>query len=149
MAMTRGVLIGALVVALLEAIPPAWAASAHVIVDGPALLQQSPAQIEVSCGQPVRTKAVPPGDFRLPEGGIWRVYRGPEAQLDIDFDRSAVIVEWGRGMVEGLRDTWWEIELDREWHGRGIDTACGTSSRVAEDLDALVLGGESSPEAVA
>lgn len=56
--------------------------------------------------------------------------------LDIDFDRSAVIVEWGRGMVEGLRDTWWEIELDREWHGRGIDTACGTSPRVAEDLDA-------------
>ncbi|WP_214468466.1 tRNA (adenosine(37)-N6)-threonylcarbamoyltransferase complex ATPase subunit type 1 TsaE [Microbacterium flavescens] len=56
--------------------------------------------------------------------------------LDIDFDRSAVIVEWGRGMVDGLRDAWWEIELDREWHGRGIDTACGTSTRVAEDLDA-------------
>ena len=88
MATTRGVLIGALVVALLKTTPPAWAASAHVVVDGPALLQQSPAQIEVSCGQPVRTKAVPPGDFRLPEGGIWRVYRGPEAQLDIDFDRE-------------------------------------------------------------
>ena len=81
-------MIGALVLMLLETTPPAWAASAHVIVDGPALLQQSPAQIEMSCGQPVRTKAVPPGDFRLPEGGMWRIYRGPGAQLDIDFDRE-------------------------------------------------------------
>ena len=56
--------------------------------------------------------------------------------LDIDFEASAVVVEWGRGMVDGLRDHWWEIELDREYHGRGIDTACGTSSRVTEALDA-------------
>ena len=33
--------------------------------------------------------------------------------LDIDVDRSVVIVEWGRGMVDGLRESWWEIELDR------------------------------------
>ena len=45
--------------------------------------------------------------------------------LDIDFDASVVVVEWGRGMVDGLRDHWWEIELEREWHGRGVDTACG------------------------
>lgn len=56
--------------------------------------------------------------------------------LDIDFEASVVVVEWGRGMVDGLRDHWWEIELDREWHGRGIDTACGTSSRATEELDA-------------
>lgn len=56
--------------------------------------------------------------------------------LDIDFDASAVIVEWGRGMVDGVRDSWWEIELDREWHGRGVDTACGTYARATEALDA-------------
>lgn len=56
--------------------------------------------------------------------------------LDIDFDDSAVIVEWGRGMVDGLRESWWEVELDREWHGRGVDTACGTYSRATEQLDA-------------
>ncbi len=56
--------------------------------------------------------------------------------LDIDVDASAVIVEWGRGMVDGLRDSWWEVELDREWHGRGVDTACGTYSRATEALDA-------------
>ncbi|WP_228481108.1 MULTISPECIES: tRNA (adenosine(37)-N6)-threonylcarbamoyltransferase complex ATPase subunit type 1 TsaE [Microbacterium] len=55
--------------------------------------------------------------------------------LDIDLDSSVVIVEWGRGMVDGLRESWWEIELDREWHGRGVDTACGVTAREA-DLDA-------------
>lgn len=56
--------------------------------------------------------------------------------LDIDFEASVVVVEWGRGMVDGLRERWWEIELDREWDGRGLDTACGNNSRAAEELDA-------------
>ena len=57
--------------------------------------------------------------------------------LDIDVDRSVVIVEWGRGMVDGLRDTWWEIELERERGGRGADTMCGDSaSETAGELDA-------------
>ncbi len=55
--------------------------------------------------------------------------------LDIDYDGSVVVVEWGRGMVDGVRDTWWEIELDREWHGRGVDTACGVVAH-ADELDA-------------
>lgn len=52
--------------------------------------------------------------------------------LDIDVDRSVVIVEWGRGMVDGIRESWWEIELDRERGGRGADTMCGEPA----DLDA-------------
>nr|WP_276317248.1 tRNA (adenosine(37)-N6)-threonylcarbamoyltransferase complex ATPase subunit type 1 TsaE [Microbacterium sulfonylureivorans] len=76
--------------------------------------------------------------------------------LDIDFEASAVVVEWGRGMVDGLRDHWWEIELDRDaptrleaprdapaargegvgTDGSGVDTACGTPSRAIEELDA-------------
>lgn len=52
--------------------------------------------------------------------------------LDIDAGRSVVIVEWGRGMVDGIRDSWWEIELERERGGRGADTMCGE----AADLDA-------------
>jgi tRNA threonylcarbamoyladenosine biosynthesis protein TsaE len=56
--------------------------------------------------------------------------------LDIDFDASVVIVEWGRGMVDGLRDQWWEIELEREWGGTGLDTACGTSGPAAAEMDA-------------
>ena len=56
--------------------------------------------------------------------------------LDIDFERSVVIVEWGRGMVEAVADQWWEIELEREWGGTGVDTACGTSGPAAAELDA-------------
>ena len=55
--------------------------------------------------------------------------------LDIDFDASVVIVEWGRGLVDGIREQWWEVELEREWHGRGVDNACGTIAHEA-DLDA-------------
>lgn len=55
--------------------------------------------------------------------------------LDIDFDASVVIVEWGRGLVDGIRDHWWEIELDREWHGHGQDDACYGVAHEAE-LDA-------------
>ena len=56
--------------------------------------------------------------------------------LDLDVERSVVVVEWGRGMVEGLRDTWWEVELERELGGRGADTMCGGPSRAVEELDA-------------
>jgi tRNA threonylcarbamoyladenosine biosynthesis protein TsaE len=55
--------------------------------------------------------------------------------LDIDLDRSVVIVEWGRGMVDGLVDSWWEIELEPEWGGAGLDTACGGNGPAAAELD--------------
>lgn len=41
---------------------------------------------------------------------------GSEAELedlDLDLDRSVVVVEWGRGMAEELAETWWDIELER------------------------------------
>ena len=56
--------------------------------------------------------------------------------LDIDLERSVVVVEWGRGMVDGLRDLWWEVELERSLGGRGADTMCGDPSRAAAELDA-------------
>ena len=56
--------------------------------------------------------------------------------LDIDVDSSVVVVEWGRGMVDGLRDVWWEVELERRLGGRGADTMCGDLSRASAELDA-------------
>lgn len=56
--------------------------------------------------------------------------------LDVDYDGSVVVVEWGRGMVAGLREQWWDVELVRESGGRGVDTACGTTARATEELDA-------------
>ena len=55
--------------------------------------------------------------------------------LDIDAERAVVVVEWGRGMAEGLRERWWELEIERPIGGRGADTMCGDSSPSAEALD--------------
>jgi tRNA threonylcarbamoyladenosine biosynthesis protein TsaE len=33
--------------------------------------------------------------------------------LDIDFPNSIVVVEWGRGMLDGLTDSWLDIEIER------------------------------------
>ena len=44
-----------------EATPP--------IIDGPTILERSPAAVQASLGRPIRTQAVPRGDFGLPEGG--------------------------------------------------------------------------------
>lgn len=33
--------------------------------------------------------------------------------LDVDVDGSVTIVEWGRGKVDGMRDTWFDIEIER------------------------------------
>ena len=41
---------------------------------------------------------------------------GSPAELDdlgLDLDRSVTIVEWGRDMVDGLLDSWWEVEIER------------------------------------
>lgn len=46
--------------------------------------------------------------------------------LDVDVDGSVTIVEWGRGKVEGLREEWIDIEIERPV-GAAADT---------EDLDA-------------
>ncbi|SKC59776.1 tRNA threonylcarbamoyladenosine biosynthesis protein TsaE [Okibacterium fritillariae] len=33
--------------------------------------------------------------------------------LDIDFERSVVVVEWGNGMLDGVADAWYEVRLER------------------------------------
>ena len=33
--------------------------------------------------------------------------------LDIDFARSVVVIEWGRPMASSVADAWWDIELER------------------------------------
>ena len=50
--------------------------------------------------------------------------------LDIDLAGSVVVVEWGRGMVDALAETWWEVELDR---GRGRAAAVADDDLDADD----------------
>nr|WP_296632226.1 tRNA (adenosine(37)-N6)-threonylcarbamoyltransferase complex ATPase subunit type 1 TsaE [Rhodoluna sp.] len=37
--------------------------------------------------------------------------------LDIDFENSIVIVEWGKGFTEGIADSWLDIEIERDHTG--------------------------------
>lgn len=37
--------------------------------------------------------------------------------LDIDFERSVVVVEWGRGMIDAVADEWLDIEIERPTAG--------------------------------
>jgi tRNA threonylcarbamoyladenosine biosynthesis protein TsaE len=43
--------------------------------------------------------------------------------LDIDFERSIVVVEWGAGLLDGITDNWLEIDIVRP---RGPSTSSGT-----------------------
>lgn len=48
--------------------------------------------------------------------------------LDIDFARSVVVIEWGREMAASVADGWWDIEIERPVGG-----AAGVAD---EELDA-------------
>lgn len=37
--------------------------------------------------------------------------------LDIDIEKSIVLVEWGRGFAEELADSWLDIEIERDHSG--------------------------------
>jgi tRNA threonylcarbamoyladenosine biosynthesis protein TsaE len=47
--------------------------------------------------------------------------------LDIDFERSIVVVEWGAGLLDGISENWLEIDIVRPF---GPST--GTGSPLAE-----------------
>lgn len=47
--------------------------------------------------------------------------------LDLDVERSVVVIEWGRGLAEELADAWWDIELERP--------VGGDDALADEDLD--------------
>lgn len=53
--------------------------------------------------------------------------------LDLDFDHSVVVVEWGAGLIEDQADSWLEVVIERPG---GADAATVT------DSDAESLGGD-------
>jgi len=56
--------------------------------------------------------------------------------LDVDLDGSVVVVEWGRGMVDGIVDRWWEVELDRDGPTRTQPARGATADEAELDADA-------------
>lgn len=57
--------------------------------------------------------------------------------LGLDLEASVTVIEWGQGMVEGLADVWWEVEIARGWSGTGVDNACGTTGPGAREMEDL------------
>ncbi|MET0955447.1 MAG: tRNA (adenosine(37)-N6)-threonylcarbamoyltransferase complex ATPase subunit type 1 TsaE [Cryobacterium sp.] len=65
--------------------------------------------------------------------------------LDIDFARSIVVVEWGRGLLDGITESWLDVEIERPLGASEADPAgdprdesrgdeAGTDESVALDL---------------
>ena len=52
--------------------------------------------------------------------------------LDIDFGNSITVVEWGRGLTDGITEDWLELEIERDHTGASETrkvTMTGTGSR--------------------
>ena len=47
--------------------------------------------------------------------------------LDIDFERSITVVEWGAGLLDGITDTWLELDIVRPVGG--VETEDGVEPR--------------------
>ena len=61
-----------------------------------------------------RTHKRPNGEPELVHVDAYRLSSPAEFDdLDIDFENSIVLVEWGKGLTEGVSDSWLEIEIDR------------------------------------
>jgi alanine racemase/tRNA threonylcarbamoyladenosine biosynthesis protein TsaE len=62
--------------------------------------------------------------------------------LDIDFDGSVVVVEWGTGMLDGVAESWLDVAIDRP-------TGAGAAEFGAAEFGADESGGdESEPRTV-
>nr|WP_267900469.1 tRNA (adenosine(37)-N6)-threonylcarbamoyltransferase complex ATPase subunit type 1 TsaE [Cryobacterium melibiosiphilum] len=55
--------------------------------------------------------------------------------LDIDFPRSVVVVEWGRGMLDGITESWLDVEIERPRGGRLMATTDAAASVTGHDAD--------------
>src|SRR5512133_1007889 len=57
--------------------------------------------------------------------------------LDIDFARSIVVVEWGRGLLEGITESWLDVEIVRPLGAsEAVDGAAGSDADADPDADA-------------
>jgi tRNA threonylcarbamoyladenosine biosynthesis protein TsaE len=57
--------------------------------------------------------------------------------LDIDYEASIVVVEWGAGLLDGLTDDWLEVDIVRPT-GRAADSPAAGEVDDADDVDAEV-----------
>ncbi|MFS4504623.1 alanine racemase [Clavibacter sp. Sh2141] len=56
--------------------------------------------------------------------------------LDIDFARSVVVVEWGQGKLDGVADEWWDLAIARPTGAGDADPEPGDEADDPADPDA-------------
>jgi len=60
--------------------------------------------------------------------------------LDIDFAHSVVVIEWGRGLLDGITDSWIDIEIERPTGAsRAADAASAAVAATPDDDGAIVV----------
>lgn len=57
--------------------------------------------------------------------------------LDLDLDRSVVVIEWGRGMVDAIASEWTDIEIQRPTGGS--DAAVESPDDVQDEQRTVVV----------
>jgi tRNA threonylcarbamoyl adenosine modification protein YjeE len=66
--------------------------------------------------------------------------------LDIDFEHSVVVVEWGAGLIEPLVDSYLSIEIDRP-HGAGAGAGAGADAGAEPGATSGAFGGSDASDA--
>ena len=65
-----------------------------------------------------RTHKCSNGDAPMVHVDAYRLASADELDdLDIDFPKSIVLVEWGKGMLDGISDSYLEVEIERDHTG--------------------------------
>ena len=64
--------------------------------------------------------------------------------LDLDFDRSVVVVEWGAGLVEDVTDSWLEIAIERPTGASVVERSADVAGGASIDGD---VGLDAAPDA--
>lgn len=54
--------------------------------------------------------------------------------LDIDFEGSIVVVEWGRGMLEGIAESWLDVQISRPTGAAGPASSESEVQEVATEV---------------
>lgn len=57
--------------------------------------------------------------------------------LDVDFQTSIVVVEWGRGMLDGIAESWLDIEIERPTGALETNTASQSGEPQGADAELL------------
>jgi tRNA threonylcarbamoyl adenosine modification protein YjeE len=56
--------------------------------------------------------------------------------LDIDFARSVVVVEWGAGMLDGVAESWLDVAIQRPTGAASVDGDADAGADADADVDA-------------